>query len=311
MSNHLTLVFPQANEAIKSPSLQYLLKKSQTTPLNLECKQLEPLLFKLFSLPYQEELPVAALTGLADKLNTQQNYWLRADPIELRADLAAVYCFAADPTQLEASLLEEVIKQLKVLVKLDGLTLHVPHPNRWYIEMDFDPEIKTFSPAEVIGKNISPYLPTGKKAVYWRKLFTEIQMLIHGCQNTVVQQGQQRESFNGLWFWGAGKLPEAPSTVWQKVWSDEGLAKGLSLLTEVSCSDLPQHVHDCLSVLEEGSQLVVFNPLEPINLLEANWFKPLIKALRKKRVASVEFYLGDEKIHRVMSKDVLWWSLMS
>src|SRR4051812_397437 len=98
----LTLFMPDlliAAEAQRLPALATLLGKADKTALPI--LTVEQQLATLFDLPIATQLPVAALTALADGLPVNVNeWWLRADPAVLEADQATVYLMAAEPIDL-------------------------------------------------------------------------------------------------------------------------------------------------------------------------------------------------------------------
>ena len=223
--NYLTLILP--NYQFDNSNLNKLLARASMKEENYST--LEELLFTLFGLPIKTEMPIAAIAGLGEGLNTKQNYWLRADPVKLTSDLAAVYCQGNEHLHIELAELANVLNKMKTLLAQDDMILHTPHPKRWYLESKQPILIQTQLLAKMMGRNIITGLPTGEQQAYWLKLQTELQMLFNA--------EQANNSFNSIWFWGAGKLPTLKAPIqWQHVWTDEPLSKGLALLHNVLVS---------------------------------------------------------------------------
>ncbi len=311
---HLTLVIPQLPPGIigtknpKFPTLNRLLARAKQT---VTANNFEQWMFELFSLPLTEELPIAAITGQADGLNTRQGYWLRADPVELRADLAAVYIMGnrhLDPTTMPNAM---QVKKLKTLLALDAIEFYFPQPTRWYFRLGSDPQIKTYPLEQVIGKDISRFLPSGIRQSYWRKLLTEIQMMLHQEYAVAYQYGQCHEgSINGVWLWGAGQLPHSPQVAWQKIWSEDILTKGLGLLANILVEKVPSNFENCLAELQEGDNLVVLGSIDSIDeleRLESNWFQSLVTSLRANKLSSLDLYLGDNMVYRITSRTIRYF----
>lgn len=293
-SSRLTLLIPQlisfiaGTQFVLSPALRLLLARANTKPILV--RNPEQLLFSLFNLPATKELPVAAVTGLVDGLSTQQGYWLRADPVELQADLAAVYFLGGARLQHRES--EKIVAEINRLLVPDGLTLYTPHPQRWYLKLDHDPDITTFSPSEVLGKNIHDFLPQGAQQAYWRKWLTEMQMLLHPSI-----PGQP----NALWLWGGGRLPAQPRVSWQGVGGNDVLVQGLAHLAEVPLlSD---------GIAGEGERLVALQMEDSSTLeqLETDWFAPLVAALRNGKLAQLNLYGGNNRIYSITSRTVRYF----
>lgn len=270
MTKSLTIVLTNPQSSILQNRIIAKTKKSK-----IEFSNLAELLFSLFGFSKTEELPVAAVSGLAEGLDTKNGFWLRADPVELKSDLANVYLLGNQHLEISANLKNELRGLLNNFLQEDGIILHAPNPKRWYLQLPKPTNIKTHNPENAVGKNIYSYLPYGSEdQVYWKKLFTEIQMLLH--EKSVV---------NALWFWGAGQLPELPQSNWQKVWTDEILTKGLAKIAKVESTVLPKDV--VVEMQTEGSYLTVLEDLPNMD-----YFKSLISALRRGRISHLTLYSG-------------------
>ena len=60
---------------------------------------------------------------------------------------------------------------------MDGLRFFAPNPTRWYVAIDWLPEIATSPLRAAAGRNID-VLPKGP-TLTWHRWFNEIQMLFH------------------------------------------------------------------------------------------------------------------------------------
>jgi len=288
----LTLLVPDVN--IDSPSLKTLINRSDTKELT--AKSWEAMLCQLFGINPNDELPIAAITGLADGLPTHSHYWLRADPTQLQADLSAVYLIgntALNLTPQEVNFLQQGLNQF---FKQDQLQLFTPTADRWYLQSNAPPQINTFPLQQVIGKNILKFLPQGANQDYWRKLFTEVQMLLHASTSKV----------NGLWFWGVGQLPDITDATWQAVWSEDILLKGLAQTAKIPSTPLPKQVQNILQQLTDSQHHLVSLSNETPNA-EENWFRPLINALRKKQLNQLTLYLGTDKSFQINTKTIKYF----
>ena len=78
-----------ATDGLVLPELSWLLARAARTPLEQDADQV---LAQQFGLGYT---PVARVAGLADGLETRQGYWLRIDPVYLRAEREALVLAAS------------------------------------------------------------------------------------------------------------------------------------------------------------------------------------------------------------------------
>lgn len=317
-NTQLTLLLPEINvDELKSltsklPALKLMLNRADIEELS--ANSWEELLCQAFGIEHTTELPIAALTGLADGLATQTGYWLRADPVQLQADLSAVYLVGNHTFDLTEQELISFKQELSAFLQQDQLQLFTPTAKRWYLQSNQVIPLMTSSLNSVIGKNIMGFLPTGAGQDYWRKLFTEIQMLLYTSPTNQQRANQELATVNGTWFWGAGQLPTATKTPWQIIWADDNLLKGLAQVTNTSIKSVPSHAqivlaqiansqHGLLS-LTPGNQLSMEDWLQQI---EINWLKPCITALRKKQLNSMIIYLGNKKLFHLNWKTIRYF----
>lgn len=148
-------------------------------------------------------LPAAPLTRRIDRHDDAQGIWLRADPVGLVPDLAAVWLQtdigfpAGEWSEALSSLLHE-----------EGLTLELTGSGRGYVRLDSPPESHFSPPWMLAGTSLDHCLPEGEGARYWRRLLNETQVLLQqyrkGADDPAAIPGS-------LWFWGGGILPDPAS----------------------------------------------------------------------------------------------------
>ncbi len=123
-------------------------------------------------------------------------YWLLADPVTLEPDHQRVFMRGYTALALDKQKDELLIKNLNELLHQDALELIYLTPMQWIVKCKpgspIMPHITTYSSLECLNQDISTLLPTGKNNGYWRRLFTECQMIMQNYEN------------NSLWFWGSG-----------------------------------------------------------------------------------------------------------
>jgi hypothetical protein len=288
----------------EAPALERLLGRARVT--TLDATGSDATLFTLFGLPVStgQDLPVAAITRLVDSGDTQEDWWLRADPVHLHPDLQQVLLFdarslAVDPDEA-AALTAEFNREFSAT----GLTLDAPRPSRWYLRLAADPGLHTCPLHEALGRNINTLLPKGKESGRWHALLTEIQMVFHNSPVNLAREGRGQRTINSVWFWGSGRLPHGAYSPCDGIYAADPLTRGLARLAGVALSPLPDHVADWRVAAEEETEALVvleatrydraddnlYGWVGHVNALEVNWFAPCLALLKDKALEVLYLY---------------------
>jgi hypothetical protein len=246
-----------------------------------------------FSKQYAHQLPIAAITGLADGIDTREGNWLRADPVDLQTDINSVYFFGIRHLDVNLTQARHIAEELKPLFVELGYELFTPHPYRWYLKLPETVNIATPAPETMMGATIRDYLT--EVDVSWRRLFTEVQMVLQKCE---VNQLLKRP-ITGLWFWGEGELPEPPKLPWKAIATDDLVATGLAKLS--NCKSLNLKTLQAEDLVNMSDTLIV---LDDMDRLQSRLLQPLYQALRKRQIGELELYLGNEHLLRIKAKNV-------
>lgn len=298
----LTLVIPgllgpfpgTGTEALSAPAvpgLLGLLKAARVEPR--ADADLDAWLCQRFGIVREEDgdWPVAPLEAALELGDAGPCYWLRADPVHLRADRSRLVLFGPEPLAIRQDEADALAASFNALYQPDGLRLFTPCPQRWYLQVAESPRLATRPLAEVIGRDIDRQLPRGEDASHWHARLNEIQMLFHAHAVNEQRAAGGRPTINSLWLWGGGRMP---ATVWaQDAWvhGDDPLARALARAAGVpllEASDLDR----LPAALARGPGLVVLDACrqaqrygdvqewgERLAGLERQWFRPL-QALR-------------------------------
>lgn len=270
-------------------------------------------LFGLFNLPLaaDRDLPVAAITWLTDSGIAEEGWWLRADPVHLRADLHQVLLVDARTLSITPMEAASLVAEFNQVFAADGLLLKAPHPGRWYLRLASDPGLRTCPLLKAIGRDINPLLPQGEAGRRWHTLLTEIQMLFHNAAVNQEREAQGRLPINSVWFWGGGELPQGAHSSFQGVYADDPLARGLARLAGVVISPPPATATDWrLAAENEAETLVVleatrYDPVdndpigwaEQVSVLERDWFMPSLEMLTGKALNSLSLYPCNGRVY--------------
>lgn len=294
--------------SIAGPALRTLLRHAQRE----RAGDTADWLCRRFDVVRQQDVPAAPYAVLGDGLQPD-GYWLYADPVSLvlhRDSFALAEC--ASELQLEQA--QQLVDALNRHFAADGMRFHAAGARRWYLSLAQRPELRTYPLAQVLGRDIQPYLPQGGDGLKWHGLLNELQMLLHAHPvNAELEQGGAMP-VNSVWLWGGGELVAGAQRPDLSVWADDALARGLALAHQSRLAALPPSAQDWLRQAHDaGEHLVVRPPLVPdalqqeLDRLEIDWFAPLLDMLRKGNVARLTLHLAGETVNSfTVTRADLW-----
>ncbi len=266
---------------LELPVLGKLLVRAQSEKISVH--GVEQALCAAFGMEVQGDLPIAAVSAKFDDLPIG-NY-LRADPVHLRLQRDQMLLSQAELTAEEAS---QFCASLNEYFAGQGMTFHVPHPLRWYVELAQLPEMQTRALSEVIGSNVRGALPQGTDAPRWHQLFNEIQMLLFAHPLNEARESRGESPINSLWFWGGSAALGQVRTEYDVVVSDDVLGEMFAAAAGLSHQQLEGRWQ-----VQAGRQLLVCTSLSrclqagdlhawrmEVQRLERDLFQPLLQALR-------------------------------
>lgn len=153
--------------------------------------------------------------------------WLRADPVYLRADRDHLRFYDAHVLALTLSEAATLAAEIEAIYVDLGWQFHVAAPDRWYLRIDAEPDIRTYVPAEIIGRVVDPHLPQGADAKRWHTLLTEMQMVLHMSEVNAERERAGKLPVNSVWFWGNGAAPELKPDG-RTIYADDPLSQALA-----------------------------------------------------------------------------------
>jgi hypothetical protein len=266
---HVELIVPrllEAPQAARLPALELLLARARCT--TSDPQSILSWLGEAFGV---DPLPAGALTANA------AGFWLRADPVHLRVMRDSLVLVPV--SGLSAAEAQQLVETLNR--HFAGThEFRVEHPDRWVVRTK--PAALDAAPTdEVAGKDIDAHLPGGK----WPALLNEIQMALH---DHPVNEGREI-AVNGVWLWGAGELPAKAESPWRSVTAGDPVALGLARAAGIGHRAPPHSAVQWLDGMpEDGRHLVMLQA--PHEALEADWFAPLLAALRSGRIGMLTLH---------------------
>jgi hypothetical protein len=322
-SRHLTLFVPGLLEPLPAVndveppvldfrSLEVLLSRADVRQIRGDTP--EAALCGLFSLETVDsgDLPIAALTRLADTGQRDQQWWLRADPVHLRPDQDRLLLFGLQASDVQQDEADALIADLNQVYREEGYRFEAPDPVRWYLGLSDDPAIQTSYLGQVIGRDINARLPKGDQAVHWHAVLNEIQMLLHGSDVNRNRETRGQAPINSVWFWGSGQFPNSVQGDWKGVWSQGPLARGLARASNIPDHAVPANAESWLEQASDGRHLVTMESVDheltygdlpalraALSALNTEWFECLVQALKKCDLDVLEIIPGDGKSYRI------------
>lgn len=268
------------------PALEKILSRANAWPL--QPTTLESWLCDTFGVAGEAVAPV---TLRADGVEPGAHYWLRADPVNLRLMHDQLILQPALPVSEDEA--AQMCRALNEHFAADGLHFVAPHPQRWYLRLDSDPQVSTFPVSQVAGRNIRDYLPQGGEALRWHGVLNEIQMLLFAHPLNEAREQRGEWEINGLWLWGGGVAGEALQRPANRMCTDSALAAAFAATAGIRYASLPGE--ECITRCVEGGQgtvLAVWDGLraalqyddfggwrESLQRLEQTLLSPMLQAL--------------------------------
>jgi len=312
---------PEAWQDLSLPALEDLLSRAR--PGSIEGRGLEQTLFKLFQLNIGrgDDIPVAALTRQWEVQDAGGYWWLRADPVHLRADRDRIVMLGNQMLNISSEECRELASELNRHFNSEDWMLDAANARRWYVRLDKDPQIATTALPDVVGEDILHHMPHGKAERHWRSVMNEVQMVLHSSRVNQEREARGALAINSLWFWGSGRLPCPVAVNWSQLWGNDAFSQGLASQARVPCASLPPDAAEWLEDATPGEQLLIFDGLrdkiqfanveawrEFMQNLHDNWFAPLLTALKQHRLAALHLYPADGTVLRVSAGDARrWW----
>lgn len=306
------------------PALQTLLARGERQVL-VNDGGLDGWLCHAYGVDKQQDWPIAPFTLQADGGTPGNAYWLRADPVHLKAtrdQLVLVDSGAFAINQAEA---ETYAAAFNAHFSTDGCTLYPLRPDRWYLKLDVPPALSTQPLTAVTGKHLDPYLPRGDDSLKWHRLYNEIQMLFFSLAVNDAREARGELTVNSIWLWGGGVMP-APArqeigASWQigKLWANDPSARALALAAACPNDSLPQTAlalagspGNALILVEHLRGAAQYGDLigwrEGMQRLEADWFAPLLAMLKSGQLSALRIIVpgASETVEWRVTRGMLW-----
>jgi hypothetical protein len=279
-------------------------------------------LFTLFGLdPAEAGVPAAAVARLAEDppLEAPAGWWLRADPVHLRPDLAKLILFDAGSFALSLDDARRLARAVAPIFEAAGAALEVAAPARWYLRLERSAALRTRPLSAVLGQDLRPHLASGRDARRWQALLTEVEMTLFADPVNQEREARGEPPLNGLWLWGGGVAPERAARRWAGVQGDDALARGLARLTG---GPAPPSADGLAELAASAGEVLLYQdgPLravrygdpqawrEALAAVEERWVAPTLQALAARAVTHLTVLDGAGRGYRLTRSALRrWW----
>lgn len=279
-------------------------------------QSLEQSLFEAFGAETaaDKDLPVAAITRALDFGETDDGWWLRADPVCLQPNRGELVLVEGRHLDLHINDARQLVQAIQGTIEPGRI--EAPHPHRWYLCPASIPRIQTFPLSQVVDKNVDRYLPYGEDALVWHRWLNEVQMLLHESGVNSSREERDELPVNSVWLWGGGVLPSISASRWAQVWSDESVGAGLARLSQTPSAAPPANGGEWLQQAHRpGAHLIVLSFAGTATSGQSFsesvislWVRPLITALRSAALDYLELWDPSHGHLRAEAKTMKpWW----
>ncbi len=230
----------------------------------------------------QSDWPVGALLACAHGTHDADMYWICADPVHLAVDRDSLILQPHAQLQLSEPESRALFATMEAHFAAAGLRMLHVDSGRWCFGSPRHPQLTTFEPELVEGRNINDVLPRGEDSAEWQRYITEAQMLLHDHPVNVLRESRGEPVVNSLWLWGGGRI-SAPHKAFDRMLVHDALARAIGTLSGSQMSAPARRPED---FFDDGDSLAEFPALAPDNgenvlaRLDSSWMVPAWRALR-------------------------------
>lgn len=281
------------------PALELIMARGRK--LRLPGNNLDRTLGSFFglSLAAESSLPVAALAHSLQYETPADHWYMHCDPVLIqpnRDHLLLVGNDMLDYTEREA---QQIVNDINATYRDQSWQIKMLSTRQWVLEMQQAPDLQTHPLNSVVGRKINAFLPHGRDATAWHALMNELQMLLHSHPLNQSRAMRGEVAANSIWFWGEGHLPaltnDAAAPRWAQCWANHVPTLALAKLSDTPRIDLPATADIWMQqAITTGHHLVLIDSLDlpsavldpvlwwqQLSQLDAQWFMPLVSALRR------------------------------
>ncbi|MGV8940005.1 MAG: phosphoglycerate mutase [Lysobacter sp.] len=234
--------------------------------------------------------PVAAVTRQRDAGDAQGSAWLRADPVYIQPDINGARLLShGEALSLSVADSAAFLPALKPLCGDIGFPIDAPHPSRWYLQLPPGAKLPAMASLDqALGADLFDQLPEGPEGRRWRALLSEAQVVLHNHPRNAERAALGLAPVNSLWFWGAGRVPDAVSTPHTSLFSDDDTLVAFAAAAGAHSGPLPPRWQP-----GEGGQLFDLRHLRDLTVFDRDWWLPVLAYLQTGRLVRATICFAD------------------
>ena len=149
-------------------------------------------------------LPFAARQAALDGLDPGDLAWGLLTPVHWHVGTEQVSLADPDSLLLDEAASRAFYDAVSGLFTSEGFLVHWGAPTRWYLAHESLADLPTASLDRVIGRNVDRWLPAGAAARHWRRLNSEVQMLLYTHALNADREARGLPTVNSMWLSGCG-----------------------------------------------------------------------------------------------------------
>ena len=132
-------------------------------------------------------------------------------------------------------------------------------------------------------------------------------MLLHAHPINEAREEAGQLPINGVWFWGAGALPDRLEPLYSHIIAHDALLAGLASLTETRYTDIDDFHWSAVPIAASCQTLIALNQLdtvaaysewdvwrEALAALDQIWFAPALSALENGKMTAMTIHAPDK-----------------
>ena len=194
---------------------------------------------------------IASMSGYPD------GWWMKADPVYLSVGLNDVTVMDSTLLDLHADEIEQLVSLVNTHFIDESWELIQVSEETCVIGDRHDHNVVTTPLSLSISAGPDEYLPSGKDGAYWRRMLTEMQMVLHGCAVNKDREERGLMPVNSFWLWGAGLTPVRPETSVAAVWGGGVSIEAAARYAGCTFSGLPDDPEMILDAMKIDDVVII------------------------------------------------------
>lgn len=234
--------------------------------------------------------PAAAVMRQHERGDAPGSAWVRADPAYVRPDINGARLLAiGEALGLDDESADALLQPLRPVFGDVGMPIEASSPGRWYLRLAPGAKLPDFvDPAEALGADLFDQLPAGPEGRRWRALLSEAQVTLHQHPLNAERAAAGLAPVNSVWFWGAGRLPDAVASPYSTVLTNDPAIVAFAALAGSTSGDTPASWPGSSDALA-----VDLRDVRRLDQLVAAWLEPALADVRGGAIESLMVQWAD------------------